>query len=118
MKTVSTTNLFLIILSTLKGEMSCTSGFHTGFFGLGGGVGSTPLPATPPPRNFSVHIICINHYCADFSIIINFSQILGGGGESQFPPPPPLYETLHLELSTLRRAHSPPGGRRVEALLR
>ena len=28
--------------------------------------------------------------CTDFSII---SQILGGGGESQFPPPP-LYETL------------------------
>ena len=59
--------------------------------------------------SLTVHIICINHHCADFSILINFSQILGGGktgpwgGKSQFPTP--LYETLGTEIEILTLAH-------------
>ena len=38
-------------------------------------------------------MIRINHHCADFSIIINFSQILGGGG---IPVPPLCIEPWEL----------------------
>ena len=52
-------------------------------------------------------MIRINHHCADFSIIINFSQILGGGkldlgggGGGEIPVYPPLYETLSTSVSS------------------
>ena len=46
-------------------------------------------------------VLSVNHHCVDFSIIINFSQILGGGGETgpwggEIPVSPPLYETLYI----------------------
>ena len=98
------------------------SGFHTGFLAWGGGIywcinearkceGVIGHPSPRAPRkNFEdlaslVKLDPMHMQLLTLYIIIKFSQILGGGGEtepwggkSQFPTP--LYETLLLVLST------------------
>ena len=57
------------------------AGFHTGFLAWGGGS----IDASTKCGNVRGYLSSLT-ICTDFSITINFSQILEGGGGSQFPP--------------------------------
>ena len=83
-----------IITSIKKEVYTCTAckilpidqGFIQDFW-LGGRGGGKSIGASTQSGNARGYLSSLT-ICTDFSIIIKFSQILGGGGgESQFPNP-------------------------------